>query len=137
MFVDPASISSGWAVFEDKQFIASGSIGAPKKLVAIERLSLMYVEYEAVREKYKPDEVHIEQFGGNPSHLLHWSVGVLGVALKTKTNTVAQDVPVSSWQKFTNWHGDREPLDFYKDKVQTEDELAAIGIGIYWVGAKC
>jgi hypothetical protein len=43
--------------------------------------------------------------------------------------TVEADIPVKSWQKAVDWSGDRRVLKKYR--VDSEDELAAIGMGIY------
>jgi hypothetical protein len=133
MFVDPASISSGWAIFINQDYFVSGSVVVKGK-DAIERLVRIYSAYKELAGKWDVSEVHLEQFGGRPSHILHWSVGVIGVALKTDKNTVAQDVPVSSWQLAAGWKGTRAPLKVYMNSVQTEDELAAIGMGIWYTG---
>lgn len=133
MFVDPASISTGWAVFQGARFVESGSVVVPKRMPAMNRLVLIYAHYEKLRNRFDPSEVHIEQFGGRPSHILHWSVGVIGVALKTSTNVVTQDVPVKAWQKHVDWEGDRAQLKTFI--TETEDEQAAVGMGLYWVSA--
>lgn len=134
MFVDPASISSGWAIFVNENYVRSGSVVVGGK-DAIERLVKIFDQYKSIVNNWAPAEVHIEQFGGRPSHILHWSVGVIGVATKTDFNTVGQDVPVSSWQSAVEWKGTRHPLKNYLDQVETEDELAAIGMGIWYTGA--
>jgi hypothetical protein len=130
MFIDPASISSGWAIFVNKELFRSGSVVVKHK-DPIVRLVKIFEQYKSLANNWPAEEVHIEQFGGRPHHLLHWSVGVIGTALKTDTNVVKQDVPVKAWQKFVDWEGSRELL--VDSPVNTEDELAAIGMGLYWV----
>jgi hypothetical protein len=43
---------------------------------------------------------------------------------------VAGDIPVQSWQKYVDWNGERKILATYK--VESEDEQAAIGMGLYY-----
>lgn len=135
LFIDPASISSGWALFIGKTLFVSGTVKVSVKS-QFDRLAAVGMEYQKIGSKFRPQEVHIEQFGGRPHHILHWAVGLIGTTLKTATNKVGQDVPVSAWQKEMDWKNSREPLTAYLDKVDSEDELAAIGMGLYWVRRK-
>jgi len=130
LFCDPGSVSTGWAVFEDKTFKASGTIFAPKGNHAFDRLFEIFSKYSKLTGRV--DEVHFEQFGGRPSHILHWAVGAIAMALYPRTLHMTQDVNVSSWQAFCKWKTDREPLKDFKKLVMSEDELAAIGLGVFY-----
>jgi hypothetical protein len=134
LFVDPASISSGWALFDDAQFVKSGSVCADVKDTIFRRLKFVYKSYRALRGR--AGEVHIEQLPRRCHIYTHWSVSVIGLALWSFRCGVVADVPVRSWQRFADWHGAKAPLEAYKGRVASEDELAAIGMGLWWVSTK-
>jgi hypothetical protein len=46
---------------------------------------------------------------------------------------VDADIPIRSWQKYVDWNGSKKRLASYKKRVESEDELAAIGMGLYWL----
>jgi hypothetical protein len=129
VYVDPASISTGWALFEDGKLITSGTIAVDKKLPVFIRLYQIYKAYRKLR--LKPDEVHIEQLVRNTHIFTHWSVSVIALGLFHHSVQVDADIPISSWQKFVDWKEEKTPLAPYKRRVQSEDELAAIGMGLY------
>lgn len=129
LYVDPASISTGWALFSDGKLIKSGTIAVDKKLPVFVRLYQIYKTYRKLR--LKPDEVHIEQLVRNTHIYTHWSVSVIALGLFHSNVTVGADIPIASWQKFVDWKEERKPLASYKRWVQSEDELAAIGMGLY------
>ncbi len=132
MFVDPASISSGWALFQNKRLIASGTIAVDKKLKWPERLHLLRQEY-AKLPFTNLDEVHIERLVRTTHIYTHYSVGVIAAVLWLYSDHVDAAVSITSWQKYVDWKGKQKRLAPYKQKVGSEDELAAIGMGIYWV----
>jgi len=129
IYVDPASISTGWALFEDGQLVDSGTIAVDKKLPVFIRLYKIYKEYRKLR--IKADEVHIEQLVRNTHIFTHWSVSVIALGLFHNNVQVDADIPIASWQKFVDWKEEKAPLAPYKRRVQSEDELAAIGMGLY------
>jgi hypothetical protein len=129
LYVDPASISSGWALFVDGKFQQSGTVLADKKRNVFARLYQIYCGYKKLR--IKADEVHIEQLVRNTHIYTHWSVSVIALGLFHSNVKVDADVPISSWQKFTDWKEERGPLKTYQRRVSSEDELAAIGMGLW------
>jgi hypothetical protein len=84
------------------------------------------------------DEFHIEQLPRLCHFITHWSVGAIGSVLARKAPVFA-DVPVKAWQKAVGWKAEKnkrvaigEGLKAYEGQVKSDDELAAIGMGIYW-----
>jgi hypothetical protein len=133
LYVDPASISTGWALFEDGKLIQSGTVAVDKKMNVFLRLHHIYKAYKKLR--LSPNEIHIEQLVRNTHIYTHWSVSVIALSMFRRNVQVDADVPISSWQKFTDWKGEKAPLKNYKRWVKSEDELAAIGMGL-WHTAK-
>lgn len=129
LYVDPASISTGWALFEDGEYKTSGTVAVDKKLPVFVRLYQIYKAYRKLR--IKADEVHIEQLVRNTHIYTHWSVSVIALGLFHSNVQVDADIPISSWQKFAEWKGEKAPLKSYQRWVKSEDELAAIGMGLY------
>jgi Holliday junction resolvasome RuvABC endonuclease subunit len=128
LYIDPASISSGWALFEDGVLINSGTIAVDKKDNVFIRLCKIYKSYRKVP---KVGEVHIEQLVRNTHIYTHWSVSVIAIALHHSGCNISADIPIASWQKYTDWQGKKAPLHSYTGRVKSEDELAAIGMGLW------
>ena len=129
LYVDPASISSGWALFEDGRLIRSGTVATDKRDNVFLRLYKIYQGYKKLG--IKPDEIHIEQLVRNTHIFTHWSVSVIALSLFHRDVQVDADIPIASWQKFTDWKETKDPLQTYKRRVSSEDELAAIGMGLW------
>lgn len=128
LYIDPASISSGWALFNGDRLISSGTVAVDKRDNIFVRLCKIYKAYKKLE---KVEEVHIEQLVRNTHIYTHWSVSVIAIALHHSGCSIFADVPISSWQKYTDWQGEKTPLDSYKRRVTSEDELAAIGMGLW------
>lgn len=136
--MDPASISSGWALFRDGEYMRSGTVLVDKAMPIFDRLEEVFYEYHSIFERFnvgghRIDECYIEQLPRRCHHYTHWSVAVIGLAASLSGAVTASDIPVPSWQKYCDWRGKQAPLRFYKKKVGSEDELAAIGMGLFWV----
>ncbi len=129
LYVDPASISSGWALFENGKLIDSGTVAVDKKMPVFLRLYHIYKAYRKLR--LSPNELHIEQLVRNTHIYTHWSVSVIALSLFRRNVQVDADIPIASWQKFADWKGEKTPLKDYKRWVRSEDELAAIGMGLW------
>lgn len=129
LYVDPASISTGWALFENGKLKQSGTIAADKSLSVFLRLHNIAKAYKRLR--LYPDEIHIEQLVRNTHIYTHWSVSIIALSMFRRNVKVDADIPISSWQKFTDWKGTKAPLQSYKRRVSSEDELAAIGMGLW------
>lgn len=145
IFIDPASRSSGWAIFHGKSLVQHGTVEAHDKKDSIEfRLRDVMMKYmdvvncHADMYETKFESCHIEQLVRMTHIYTHWSVGVIMAAVLSTDHVhkVAADIPISSWEKYTQWNTDKAPI--YKalqsstKKIASEDELAAIGIGLYW-----
>jgi Holliday junction resolvasome RuvABC endonuclease subunit len=131
LFIDPASISTGWALFSDDKLVTSGTVATNKKDNVFTRLNYIFKEYKKLKFT-DVDEVHIEQLVRNTHIYTHWSVSVIAMALYNPTRAIAADISISSWQKATSWKTTKEPIKAYKGRVSSEDELAAIGMGTYY-----
>jgi len=137
MFIDPALISSGWALFEDKKLINFGDLYVNKHRPDNVRFKCVYDTYERLFKELNPDEIHIEQTGGRVHYKWTMCIGVL-LAAGGKHNA-AQDIPVSSWQKYCDWHGKQRRLAKYKKgprKIVCEDTLSAVGMGLWYLKEK-
>lgn len=134
LFIDPASIQSGWALFEDSTLVASGTVRAPSKESPAKRLRAIYRAYSAIRKQHGPfHEVHIERLVRMTHIYTHYSVGVLMCAFAGIRGPVSGDVNIKSWQKHVAWCHERARLTEYKARVESEDELAAVGMGLYYL----
>jgi len=129
LYIDPASISSGWALFDGDRLIDSGTVAVDKKDNVFIRLCKIYKLYKKLLVEY--EEVHIEQLVRNTHIYTHWSVSVIAIALHHSGCNIFADIPIASWQKHTDWKGDKKLLDGYTGRVSSEDELAAIGMGLW------
>jgi len=135
LYIDPALISSGWALFIKGKLDCHGTIVIEKKNCTDgKRYHKLYIAYTILFHAKLPDEVHIEQTGGRPHHKFVKACGIIEAAGAYYGSV--QDIPVSSWQKFTDWKGERKMLEPYKDKVKSEDELSAIGMGLWHTNKK-
>lgn len=133
IFIDPASISTGCAIFTRRgRLVKHMTIKVDKKRDVFDRLQALYEAYRAIASEFERSEVHIEQLVRNTHIYTHWSVGVIGAAFAEFDCNVYADIPINSWQKYCLWNGSRKPIVKYKGKVDSEDELAAIGMGLYW-----
>ena len=77
MCIDPASISSGWAIAEhDGTLVASGTILAPKAASLPLRMWVIFSSTLEVIKKYNPKIVVIEQMSKKTHHAVNMSIGV-------------------------------------------------------------
>lgn len=133
LFIDPASISAGWAFFVDGRFVATGTVCARKSDNQFRRLVAIYQGFEKVYERYKPEDVHIEQLNYGVQYACLWSVGVIGFLFASRNVMVAQDIPVTSWQSACNWKSIKEQWIKNQD-FSSEDAFAAYQMGRWFVG---
>lgn len=136
LFIDPASISTGWALFSDDTLLKSGTVSTDKKKDVFDRLNYIFKEYKKLKFT-DVEEVHIEQLVRNTHIYTHWSVSVIAMALYAPNRHISADISISSWQKATSWKTTKDPLKAYKGRVSSEDELAAIGMGTYYTRRFC
>lgn len=131
LFIDPASISTGWAIFDGSTYVVSGTIAVDKSVPIFGRLKMICNAYTALNAKFwMIKEVHIEQLVRNTHIHTHWSVGAIGSVFGGKTKA---DIPIRGWQKYCEWGDKRTRLVPFKKLVKSTDELAAIGMGLYYV----
>lgn len=133
LFIDPASISSGWAYYQGKKLVSHGTIATDKKWSVFTRLHDIWSNYRRLVVSGSVDEVHIEQLPRRCHHFTHWSVGVIGHALfpSVSSSQIFGDIPVKAWQKASNWNDRKEK--WKEAGYSSEDELAAICMGEYFV----
>lgn len=145
LFIDPASISSGWALFRGRDFVASGTVSADKRDPVFERLATLWDQYRAQKfEGARLDEIHLERLPRQTHHYCHWSVGVIGAALQKSGAEILADISPTSWQRHCGWKTKRtdvrtpyrlepgSPLIPFVKVTDSPDELAAVGLGIYF-----
>ena len=132
LFIDPASISSGWAYFKGLELVSHGTISTNAKSSIFDRLSSIWVGYRHLDFSGPIQEVHIEKLPRRCHHYTMWSVGVIGHALTRLTLNIKDDVPVKSWQKHANWQ--RESDVWKRLGYSSEDEFAAICMGYWYIG---
>lgn len=140
LFIDPASCgtsASGWALFRGKSYSASGTVDVKDRKVSVfERLAQLYDSYTFVSAIHDLKEVHIEQLFSPVHRFTLWSVGVLGTACWTRGVKVVDDLSIKAWQKHVDWKGERKALAPYFEQAASEDELAAIGMAIWYTNTK-
>jgi len=138
LFIDPASCGtscSGWALFEGLELVKSGIVHVEHKNNIFQRLMEIEETYRDLKFAKTPTEVHFELLPRRCHIYTHWSVGCIGAALWTPDVTlIKDDIAVTSWQKYCDWHGGKERLADHKGRQN--DELAAIGMGLYYVNCK-
>ena len=130
MFIDPASISSGWAIYLGKELEKSGTIAVDKKFNVFVRLMHLSALYRQLMVSGSVDEVHIELLPRRCHHFTHWSVGVIGSTLQAYGGTISSDIAVKSWQKWTDW--ERKSAKWRTLGYKSEDEFAAVEMGRFW-----
>lgn len=136
LFVDPASKSTGWALFVGKKLEAHGTVAVIGKINT--RLAMLHIHYRHVIVVQKPKEVHVENFRKNLAIQLHWSVGVIISAAGYEDVEAFQDCWMSSWQRWCGFKkgGPYGKLAKFSKNTNSEDELSAVGIGLWWVNTQ-
>ena len=141
LFVDPASGSSGWALFDGSDFVQSGTVAVNKREHVSQRLAKVFWEYRELDLQF--DEVHVEDVPRSRTcHIyVHYSIGVILAALAPKATVQKVDIPVKAWQKHVDW--DREnrdsPAACAEERLQickgaaSRDEQAAVGMGLWFL----
>lgn len=135
IFIDPGSISSGWAIFKNEGegwvYEISGTVKA--KGDAFSRMGQMWAAYHKIATDYQPFEAHIERLNYKTHFYCIWSAGVIGGALASiGTCAVHQDVSPGTWKKHVGY--ENPASDFHKNyahKTSSLDEQVAIAIGLY------
>jgi len=147
IFIDPAGQSTGYAIFSGKACIESGTIaealtaeekklkGDDRLVSALGRIRIISIRYQQLVSNlgYTVDEAYIERLMYSTNIHCHWAVGSISSALYAAgVKKVSPTISVTSWQKAVDWKGKRAKLKSCIKEVSSEDELAAIGMGLYW-----
>lgn len=138
MFIDPASRSSGWSLFNGGSLVKSGTISISND-DPYRRLADIYDAYLALgfflsQTGLRPGAVHVEQLPRSCHIYTHYSVGIIGAALCQTGAQVKGDVPIKAWQKHANWKARLK--DWAKEGYKSEDEFAAVCMGKYWLAER-
>jgi hypothetical protein len=150
LFCDPGSKSAGWALFKGRELLASGTCAAEQTSAsesdAFRRLAVIMKKFAALGS-YQFEEVFIEQLNTRTHHYTHWAVGAIGGLLAASGAPVRACVNPMSWQKYCGWVKKKKDATSLEDvtcglevlramqkrgHVSSLDELAAIGMGLYW-----
>ena len=144
LFIDPASVSTGWATLVNGVICEHGTIDVNKKYPANRRLALLRDRYFSLVQQLELamsqrfgeiseiEFCHIERMNYRVHFLVSWSIGAIVSAISGYGIDCDADISPTAWQKTVDWKGKRGPLRAYINEVQSEDELAAIGMAIHW-----
>lgn len=138
LFIDPGSKSTGWCLLsQNNKFVKSGSVIVPAGYEIDRRLSHINGEYWSLidgllTEGIYIQECHIERMNYRVHYAVQWSIGAIIAGIACWGIKCDADISPHAWQKAVDWHGKRKPLLPYSNKVDSEDELASIGMAIYW-----
>lgn len=139
LFIDPATNKTGWAVFVDGVRTESGTISVAGPTLWTRLLNLKN-EYRLLVTRVKPDKIYIERMN-RVVHSCIWSVAAILVGAAEAGVTVDDagrdkdcfQISPNSWQAWVKWK-QANSLAEYRPIVTSIDELAAIGMGVYWHG---
>lgn len=109
-----------------------GTVLAPKKDTIFSRLLYIWECYKYLILNHSVDEVHIEKIPRSCHQYTIWSVAIIGTIGSHNSSYVSDDIWISSWQKITSWRGNEKKYQ-EKYKTQSEDEAAAICMGLYYL----
>jgi hypothetical protein len=159
LFVDPGSNSAGWALFEGAELLCSGSVLANPKKSAFARSAEIGRKFQAQALEFQDlglawSESLLERVPNACAVQVHHAVGVIGAALSPYSNVKVEPTLIpSAWQKFCGWDrkvmNDKKvavadvkvgnglklgsPLLPHLEKAASKDELAAIGLGLFYL----
>lgn len=132
VFVDPASRSAGYAVYDDEKLIESGTLLAVGD-DEVERMVQLWAGFKKVAERIKPEELYVERMNYQVHYLVQWAVGIVKTVFAIYGGTkVHGDVSPNSWKAFLK----REALTLGGIKAMndtsSDDEAVAIGLGLWF-----
>lgn len=129
MFIDPASYSTGWAVFENGIIKSHGTIkvGSPK---IGQRLRELYLCYSGLIVKDSVDMFVLERMNTRVHYYVIWAVAAILTGAYSKCFKADLDeMSPNTWKK---WLKDRK-LGLHSIReltcVDSEDECVAIAMG--------
>jgi Holliday junction resolvasome RuvABC endonuclease subunit len=129
LFIDPASKSTGWALFSDSGLVHHGSVVAPEGDPS-ERLLWLFERYAAIAGLYKPDEVVIERMNFTVAYVVVWSAGVILTAIRKGAPQAPQhQMSPATWKKYLDSLGLKRSHVAAMFGCETEDEATAILMG--------
>lgn len=132
LFIDPASNSTGWALFIDGVCTDSGTIEASKGPV-FKRLIDIHAQYKELGSRIKPDEVRFERMNRVVNVAVIWSVGAIGVALKLGhwpaniKSEYSEQISPSTWKKYEK---ENEVFNNIRANTSSNDEAVAVLLGL-------
>ena len=158
MFVDPGSISAGWALAEGVQVLCSGTIDANARADASVRMAEIGRKFQAQAHELQTlgfnwSESCIERIPNACALETHHAVGVIRAALSPYSKVRFDPLLIpSAWQKYCGWereimnkktaritdirvgHGLKlgSPLAPHVPLVMSKDELAARGLALFY-----
>lgn len=155
LFIDPGSVSTGYAFFKGMEMLQSGTIKA--RGTKFERMADLYNKYYALMHvalgNMKPDEVLLETLPvcTNPKIAfnmkpMYYSVGAITAAVQGRCEhirIIEDKLYPSQWQKYIGWdktkttalkqpHTMHVDVEGYRRRVRSLDELAAIAMGVFY-----
>lgn len=139
LFIDPATNKTGWALFVDGVLVESGTINVSGPTVWY-RLFNLKNQYRDLVTRLKPDRVFIERMNYRVLSCV-WSVSAIALGAAeagvfidgSARDGTAECFQISpnSWQAWCGWK-QPDSLKEFRSRVGSVDELAAIGMGVYW-----
>jgi Holliday junction resolvasome RuvABC endonuclease subunit len=133
LFVDPASISTGWALFEGDKLEQHGTLKVSEG-DALDRLAVIGKRYEAMSAMLKPDHTFLERMNHIVAYQVVWSVGVIATALRQGSpESTFEQISPATWKKYLNGIG-MSVADFAKlHACKSEDQAVAIAMGLCYL----
>jgi hypothetical protein len=155
LFIDPASVSTGWALVQEGVPLISGTAVANPKAYWGQRLADLASQYRDVAARLTNtgcgfSTAYFERIPNLCADEVWFSIGAIaaGLAPYCRPEFATSLVP-TQWQKRVGWVAKEmkgatlravqetgrglkpdSPLHAYKDDVKSIDELAALGLGL-------
>ena len=138
LFIDPGSKSMGWAIFEGKELVQSGTVKCKGSDSIDKRLYAMAKSLKKSLEDWdKFDEINVERLNSRTHHFALWSVGMIASVVGNKTEKFREHPSPAQWKKPIglkfNDKGEAVRLVFEKlypgIVTESDDEMEAILMG--------
>lgn len=127
--IDPASRSSGWAVFEGAELVRHGTVTMKGKDVD-ERMRQLWQSYRQIAERENPEEVYIERMNRRVHRYCLWAAFLVRTVFSIYGGTKRfEEISPGTWKKYLVESG--QTLEVVREfwKADSEDEAVAIAIG--------
>jgi len=129
LFIDPASYSTGWAVFENGELKRHGTIKAVSPVIGL-RLVELYRSYLGFVVTDSLDNVTVERMNRLVHYYVIWSVAAILTAIFTKCPRISlNELSPSTWKRWLSEN--KLQLSSLKAvyTVASDDEAVAIAMG--------